>query len=80
MEIYVVETSTFASFEPDQVIKFEYKNWRGVKAVRKARVVALTYGSTDWHPEPQWLLKAYDFERGDVRLFAVCDMVPLDAE
>jgi hypothetical protein len=31
------------------------------------------FGSTDWHPEPQWFLKAMDTEKGEMRNFALKD-------
>jgi predicted DNA-binding transcriptional regulator YafY len=71
------QTPLAIEFAPGQVIRFRYKNWQGVVAERTARVVSLVYGSTEWHPEPQWLLRAFDFERQDVRLFALRDMLPL---
>jgi predicted DNA-binding transcriptional regulator YafY len=63
-------------FTPGQTITFRYRNWQGVTADRSARIICLVYGSTDWHPEPQWLLKAFDFEKQAERLFAIRDMVP----
>jgi hypothetical protein len=32
------------------------------------------YGSTEWHPEPQWLLKARDVAKGAERDFAIKDI------
>ena len=65
-------------FQPGQTIRFVYRNWQGVVAIRTARVMSLVYGSTEWHPEPQWLLQAVDLEKGAVRLFAIGDMRPAD--
>jgi len=64
-------------FAPGQVIHFRYRNWQGVVAQRTARVIGLVYGATEWHPEAQWLLKAFDLEKGAVRLFALSDMAPV---
>lgn len=63
-------------FRPGQVVSFTYRNWQGVTADRTARIIALVYGATEWHPELQWLIKAYDFERQAERLFAIRDMIP----
>jgi hypothetical protein len=65
------------AFAPGQIIKFKYKNWQGVVANRAARIECLIYSSSEWHPEPQWLVKAFDFDRRETRLFALVDMVPL---
>jgi len=32
------------------------------------------FGSTEWHPEPQWLLEAFDIEKGERRSFAMADI------
>ena len=32
------------------------------------------FGSTDWHPEPQWLMDAWDLDKGTIRSFALCDI------
>ena len=66
------------TFEPGQIIRFGYRNWHGKVGTRTARAIRLTYGATEWHPEPQWLLEALDIEKNDVRLFALRDMVPAD--
>ncbi len=64
------------AFEPGQTISFGYTNWQGKTSIRTARVIRLTYGSTEWHPELQWLLEAVDTEKNVVRLFALRDMTP----
>jgi hypothetical protein len=66
-----------AEFAPGQTLRFRYKNWRGELAVRTVRVIRLSYGSTEWHREPQWLLEALDVEKRAVRMFAVRDMAPI---
>jgi predicted DNA-binding transcriptional regulator YafY len=63
---------------PGQVVKFRYRNWQGIVADRTARFEALVYSSNEWHPEPQWLVKAFDLDKGEARLFALQDMVPLE--
>jgi predicted DNA-binding transcriptional regulator YafY len=54
-------------------IEFGYTNWRGVTSVREAIPIRVWYGSTEWHPEPQWLLTAYDVEKQADRDFALTD-------
>jgi predicted DNA-binding transcriptional regulator YafY len=63
---------------PGQTIVFRYRNWKGDVSDRTARVISLTYGATEWHREPQWLLKAFDIEKNAERLFALRDMVPAE--
>lgn len=57
----------------EAVIRFLYVNYRGEKAVRNVVPMSLYFGSTRWHPKEQWLLRAYDVDRGAVRDFALSD-------
>lgn len=63
---------------PDS-LEFGYTNWRGEFGMRRAQPIRLYYGSTEWHPEPQWLLEAMDLGKGERRTFAVKDMQPTQA-
>ena len=51
-----------------------YTNWRGETAQRRIIPQSVWFGATDWHPEPQWLLKAMDADKGEIRDFAMRDM------
>lgn len=55
-------------------IQFDYVNWQGVPASRKAEVQAIHFGATEYHPEPQWLMSARDTEKQANRVFAMKDM------
>lgn len=55
-------------------VKFYYQNWRGEKSLRIAVPVEIWFGTTEWHPAPQWFLKATDVEKGEERDFALVDM------
>lgn len=55
-------------------IQFDYVNWQGVKATRKAEVQSFHYGATEYHPEEQWLMSAWDSEKQANRVFAIKDM------
>lgn len=62
-------------------IRVRYTNWRGEMADRHLMPTSLWFGSTEWHKEPQWLMKAVDLEKGGAtRDFALKDMVPIDQE
>ena len=64
------------NFIPGQTICFSYKNWQGQVGTRTVQVIRLTYGATEWHPQPQWLLEALDIDKNAVRFFALCDVMP----
>jgi hypothetical protein len=54
-------------------VQMTYTNWRGETAERAIIPARVWFGSTDWHPEPQWFLKAMDTEKGEMRDFALKD-------
>lgn len=51
-----------------------YTNWRGEYGVRNICPIKVWFGSTDWHPEPQWLLTAIDMDKNAERDFAIKDI------
>lgn len=53
---------------------FRYKNHRGEVGLRIVEPISTRFGSTIWHPKPQWLLLAYDFDKKANREFAMDDM------
>jgi hypothetical protein len=57
--------------DPNPPVSIVYTNWRGETATRRIRPIGVHYGATEWHSEPQWLLRAFDFDRGAVRDFAL---------
>jgi len=59
--------------QPLRVIMVRYTNWKGETRVRPIVPIGLHYGSTQWHPEPQWLLTAENQEDGVVKSFALKD-------
>lgn len=60
-----------------ETFEARYTNWRGQTAVRRLQAINLWFGVTEWHPEPQWLLRAADLDREAVRDFALKDMEPV---
>jgi hypothetical protein len=62
------------SEQPDSV-ELVYRNWRGEVRPRKIRPLGAYFGSTQWHPEPQWLLNAVDLEDGATKQFALKDFL-----
>jgi predicted DNA-binding transcriptional regulator YafY len=52
----------------ETAVEILYTNWRGVIPQR------LTYDATEWHPEPQWLMEAFDCDRKAMRSFAMKDI------
>jgi hypothetical protein len=51
-----------------------YRNYRGEVDEREIVPMSVRYGSTEWHPTPQWLMLAWDVKKGALREFAMDDM------
>lgn len=54
-----------------ETITVRYRNWRGEVRLRNLVPLRLWHGSTEWHPEPQWLLTCRDAETGAEKDFAL---------
>lgn len=55
-------------------ITLGYTNWRGEFARRRVVPIRVWFGSTEWHPEPQSLLRVWDMDKGALRDFALLDI------
>jgi len=51
-----------------------YKNYKGKIGVRHVEPIDWFWGSSQYHLKPQWLLKAFDFDKQEERTFAVQDI------
>lgn len=58
----------------DNAITFTYKNHRGEIAVRYVRPIMIAFGANSYHPEPQWLMHAWDINKEAERTFAMKDI------
>lgn len=63
-----------------QKVTFQYRNWRGEVSRRRVWPVRMYWGSTKWHPDPQWLLEAWDCDKGEYRDFAMKDVSEWSSE
>jgi hypothetical protein len=50
---------------------FEYTNHRGETTTRTVRPIRIHFGSTAWHPEPQWLMEVFDVDKVATRDYAM---------
>jgi predicted DNA-binding transcriptional regulator YafY len=55
-------------------VKITYKNWQGEISTRRILPISISCTSNEWHPEEQWLLKAYDLDKDATRSFAMKDI------
>lgn len=54
-------------------VTIEYTNYKGVTATRRIIPKKLWFGATEYHPQEQWLLRAYDLDKSAYRDFALVD-------
>lgn len=50
-----------------------YTNWQGVTRIRRVVPMGVVFRSSQWHPDPQWLLICRDVEKDELREFALKD-------
>jgi hypothetical protein len=80
------------NFQPDQpaqdggrddtapALEFGYTNWRGEQSTRRVWPIHLWYGATEYHPDKQWFLKAFDTDKQAERDFALRDIRNLQSD
>jgi hypothetical protein len=68
------ETGAPAQETAPEIAKVLYTNHRGETAERTIRPLHVWFGSTQWHTDPQWLLKAVDMQKNEERDFALKDV------
>lgn len=59
------------SDEAKMAITIDYTNHRGERGRRRITPLTLTFGSNQYHPEMQWILRAFDEDKQVLRTFAM---------
>ncbi len=62
------------AIKAEQEVRILYINYRGEKGWRRIQPLNIWFGSTEWHPERQWLIDAIDLEKKATRSFALSDI------
>ena len=57
-----------------KIVKILYTNWKGVTSYRNIIPQSIEFKSTEWHPNEQWILNAFDIDKNDIRGFALKDI------
>ncbi len=55
-------------------IRIDYTNYAGERTARIVEPIRIYFGSTDHHPEQQWLMEAFDVRKKAIRHFAIQDV------
>ncbi len=58
-------------FPESRTVYILYTNHRGETSIRKVLPLEIAFTTTEWHPNEQWLLRAYDLERKAERRYAL---------
>lgn len=62
------------NWDGDRAVRLDYTNWKGERRWRLVMPQSLWFGTTSYHPQPQWFIRAVDLEKNAVRDFAVKDL------
>ena len=68
-----------AEVDDPAVVQIVYRNYRGETSTRRILPSKLWFGYTEWHPGSQWILDAWDLDKGALRSFAVRDIADWQA-
>lgn len=66
--------STVTFYTQHAILNFRYTNYKMQTEQRKARVMSVWYGTSEYHQGEQWFMMAYDMDRESIRNFAMRDM------
>ena len=61
--------------EKGNPVRIIYKNWKGITSERLILPERIWWGSTEWHTVPQWMMRAQDLDKGEIRNFAMSDVL-----
>jgi len=48
----------------NELVLIDYTNWRFERRKRCIYPLSIRFGTSKWHPQPQWLLTATDMDDG----------------
>lgn len=72
-EVVLRETGVCNLPTPREV-RILYKNWKGEVAWRRVVPLSVGFEKSQWHPVEQWVLYAFDVDKGAERSFAMADI------
>ena len=71
---YLSSTTPPPELSRSRMVQIFYTNHRGETSDRVILPACIYWGSTEWHPTPQWLLSAWDVLRMGWRDFALAGL------
>jgi hypothetical protein len=67
----------YFTVKENDFIVFTYTNWKGETGERKAIIKEFFFGANDYHPEVQFMIRAFDVDKLAERTFAAKDIEDL---
>lgn len=64
----------------NRIVCIRYCNHAGVESIRRIEPLRVWFGTTRWHPERQWMLRAIDLDKDAMRDFALRDILSWGVE
>lgn len=61
-------------FQPEKVVTITYTNHRGETSDRRIIIKGITWTETEWHPQEQYIVQAWDCDKDADRSFALKDI------
>jgi hypothetical protein len=73
-EEIVLGPAQMANLPSSREVSILYKNWKGEVAWRRIVPLSISFESSQWHPVPQWIMRALDIDKEAERSFAIVDI------
>jgi hypothetical protein len=73
-EEIVLGPAQMANLPSSREVSILYRNWKGEVAWRRIVPLSISFESSQWHPVPQWIMRALDIDREAERSFAIVDI------
>ncbi len=74
MQLGVVQQQAAVDPGACQIVRIDYINYRGERAIRRVIPGRCYLGEVTWHPGVQWVLDAWDVDKDAIRSFAIADI------
>jgi hypothetical protein len=73
-EDIVPGTGHMETLSSSREVSILYRNWKGEVAWRRIVPLSIRFESSQWHPVPQWIMRALDIDKEAERSFAIVDI------
>ena len=71
MELADLQRPAGCHIDPGEIVRIDYINYRCERAIRRVIPSRCYLGEVTWHPGSQWIVVAWDVDKGAIRSFAI---------